>query len=109
MVLKVAVSSGTLMEGVTVIATAAGGMRVATRCSLRVGHRIRGRGTKPALARLPDVSQQVIKAEVVRLLLSNGMGCAAGVALIPGNGIQGPIGLASAASPSRIFLLRFCR
>jgi hypothetical protein len=110
MVLKVAVSSGgTLVDGVTVIATTASGMSVAGRCSLRVDHRFRGIRAKPALAPLPDVSQHVIKTEVIRLLLSNRMSRAAGVALISGDGVQRPIGLASAASPGRVFPLCFCR
>lgn len=109
-VLKVAVSpGGTLVDGITVIATTAGGMLVAGQCSLRVSHRIAGIGTKLALAPLPDVSEHVIKTEVIRFLLPHGTGRAAAVALIPGNVIQGPIGFACAAGPGRVFLFRFCR
>lgn len=110
MVLEVAIPpGGTLMDGVTVVATTAGGMRITGRRSLRIGHRIAGIGTKPALAPLPDVSQHVIETKAIRRLLSNSMGRTAGVAPIPGNGIQRPIGLASAASSGGVFPLRFCR
>jgi hypothetical protein len=68
MALEVTISpSGAFMYGVAVVTTTTRGVLVASRRSQRVNHCIVTVWTKPALAPLPDVSQHVIKTEILLL------------------------------------------